>query len=166
MYDVITTNPYEKPEDIINLIRLLQKIPKPYFLSVNNLVFFTSTPLYCKAKAEGIIQKEEDSAANLNYWDRSAHIRLKKKNMYLNLILNLMRGVITESRYGLMPNFLINYLLDEKRVQRNLKNQIPTKIVLSFVSISDTIREKIAKPLFRSMPLNFKAWYDKVRYRV
>ncbi|MBS3075802.1 B12-binding domain-containing radical SAM protein [Candidatus Pacearchaeota archaeon] len=145
MYDVITTNPYEKPEDIINLIRLLQKIPKPYFLSVNNLVFFTSTPLYCKAKAEGIIQKEEDSAANLNYWDRSAHIRLKKKNMYLNLILNLMRGVITESRYGLMPNFLINYLLDEKRVQRNLKNQIPTKIVLSFVSISDTIREKIAK---------------------
>ncbi|MDD5193314.1 MAG: radical SAM protein [Candidatus Nanoarchaeia archaeon] len=166
MYDVITTNPYETPEDIINLIRLLQKIPKPYFLSVNNLVFFTSTPLYCKAKAEGIIQEEKDSAANLNYWDRSAHIRLKKKNMYLNLILNLMRGVATETRYGLMPNFLLDYLLSEQRVKKNLKNQFPTKIALFFVSIIDLVREKIAKPIFRSMPLNFKTWYDKVRYRV
>ena len=81
MYDVITTNPYEKPQDVIDMIRLLQKIPKPYFLSVNNLVFFTSTPLYCKAKEDGIIKKEEDSAANLNYWDRAAHIKLKGKEV-------------------------------------------------------------------------------------
>ena len=45
MYDVITSNPYEQPQDIINLIRLLQKLPKPYFLSVNNLVFFTGSEL-------------------------------------------------------------------------------------------------------------------------
>jgi len=50
MYDVITTNPYERPQDIIDMIRLLQKIPKPYFLSVNNLVFFTSTPLLLQSK--------------------------------------------------------------------------------------------------------------------
>ena len=166
MYDVITSNPYEKPEDIIAMIRLLQKIPKPYFLSVNNLVFFTSTPLYCKAKEEGIIKKEEDSAANLNYWDRAAHIKLKKKNMYLNLILNLMRGVATETRYGLMTDFFINYLLKEERVKKNLKNPLLTKIVLLFVSQIDLIRERILKPAFRSMPVSFKAWYDKVRYRV
>ncbi len=166
MYDVITTNPYETPEDIINMIRLLQKIPKPYFLSVNNLIFFTGTPLYCKAKIDGIIKKEEDSAANLNYWDRAAHIRLKNKNMYLNLILNLMRGVATEKRFGLMPNSLINYLLEPKRAERNLKNPFLTKLVLFFVGISDNIREKIAKPFFRSLPLNFRVWYDKIRYRV
>ena len=166
MYDVITTNPYEESEDIINLIRLLQKIPKPYFLSVNNLVFFTSTPLYCKAKQEGIIKKEEDSAANLNYWDRAAHIKLKKKNMYLNLILNLMRGVATETRYGVMPDSLINYLLRPERVEKNLKNIFLTKTTLFFLNISDNIREKIAKPFYRSLPVNFKAWYDKARYRV
>ena len=166
MYDVITSNPYEGPEDVINMIRLLQKLPKPYFLSVNNLVFFTSTPLYCKAKEEGIIKKEEDSAANLNYWDRSSHIRLKKKNMYLNLILNLMRGVATEKRYGILPKKLIIYLLNEKRVKRNLKNQFPTKIALFFVSIFDIIRERIMKPTFRSLPLDFRTWYDKIRYRV
>lgn len=166
MYDVITSNPYEKPEDIINMIKLLQKIPKPYFLSVNNLVFFTSTPLYCKAKEEGIIKIEEDSAADLNYWDRSSHILLKKKNMYLNLILNLMRGVATEKRYGLLPNSIINYLLKRERVDKNLKNQFPTRIILFFVSIFDLVRERIMKPVFRILPLNFRTWYDKIRYRV
>ncbi len=166
MYDVITSNPYEKPEDIINMIRLLQKLPKPYFLSVNNLVFFTSTPLYCKAKQDGIIKKEQDSAANLNYWDRAAHIKLKNKNMYLNLILNLMRGSATNSRFGPLPNSVINYLLKPQRIKTNLKNPVPTKIVLTFIGFSDNIREKILKPIYRSMPVSFKAWYDKVRYRV
>jgi hypothetical protein len=166
MYDVITSNPYEKPEDVINMIRLLQKLPKPYFLSVNNLVFFTSTPLYCKAKEDGIIKKEEDSAANLNYWDRSAHIKLKKKNMYLNLILNLMRGSATNTRFGPTPNILINYLLKPSRIRRNLNNQLPTKTALVFVGISDNIRENILKPTYRSMPVSFKVWYDKIRYKV
>ncbi|MFH1359337.1 MAG: radical SAM protein [archaeon] len=166
MYDVITSNPYEKPEDIIGMIRLLQSLPKPYFLSVNNLVFFTSTPLYYKAKEEGIIKREEDSAADLNYWDRAAHIRLKKKNMYLNLILNMMRGSVTESRFGPMPNKYINYLLKPNKINRHLKNKTPTHIALFFISISDLVREKIVKPSFRSMPLSFKVWYDKVRYKV
>ena len=166
MYDVITTNPYEKPEDIINLIRLLQKIPKPYFLSVNNLVFFTSTPLYYKAKRDGIIKKEKDAASNLNYWDRSAHILLKKRNMYLNLIVNLMRGGVTETRFGIMPNFILNFLLKPKRAKYNLRNPFLTLIALKIVSLSDLIRERILKPVYRSLPLNFRVWYDKVRYRV
>ncbi len=166
MYDVITTNPYEKPEDVINMIRLLQKLPKPYFLSVNNLVFFTSTPLYYKAKEDGIIKNEEDSAANLNYWDRAAHIKLKKKNMYLNLILNMMRGSATEKRFGPTPNFIINFLLQPQRIKRNLQNQTPTKITLIFISLSDKIRERILKPTYRAMPVSFKAWYDKIRYKL
>ncbi len=166
MYDIITSNPYEKLEDIVNLIRLLQKIPKPYFLSVNNLVFFTSTPLYFKAQQDGIIKKPEDSAANLNYWDRSAHILLKKKNMYLNLVFNLMRGVATKTRFGIIPNFLLNYLLKPSRVRRNLKNPFKTLMVLKLVRIADLIRENILKPTYRSLPVNFKAWYDKRRYRV
>ncbi|MBU1136279.1 MAG: radical SAM protein [Nanoarchaeota archaeon] len=166
MYDVIACNPYEKPEDIINLIHLLQKLPKPYFLSVNNLVFFTGSKLYNKAKNEGIIKTEKDSAAQLNYWDRAKHIKLKKKNIYLNLILNLMRGSVTEKRFGTMPNFLLNFLLSPERVKRNLKNPLPSYFVLFFVRISDNIREKIIKPFYRALPLNFKVWYDKVRYKV
>ncbi len=166
MYDIITCNPYEKPEDIINLINLLQKIPKPYYLSVNNLVFFPGSQLYRRAKLDGTIKTEKDAAYELNYWDRAKHIKLKKKNAYLILILNLMRGPVTEKRFGIMPNLLINWLLKPERIRKNLKNPFFTLIILKFVSILDLIREKILKPFYRSLPVNFKIWYDKIRYRV
>tara|TARA_Y100000310_G_C20696353_1_gene826007 strand:+ start:2407 stop:3939 length:1533 start_codon:yes stop_codon:yes gene_type:complete len=164
MYDVISCNPYEEPKDIINLIRLLQKVHKPYFLSVNNLVFFTGSKLYEKAKIDGVIKREIDSGASLNYWDRAKHIRLKKKNVYLNLILNLMRGKVTKRRYGIMPNFLLNFLLDEKRVERNLRDPSFSRFILLFVSAADFSREEVIKPMFRALPLFVRVWYDKVRY--
>lgn len=166
MYDVITCNPYEKSEDILSLISLLQKIPKPYYLSVNNLVFFPGSKLYQKAVSDKMIKKESDAAYQLNYWDRSRHILLKKKNIYLNLILNLMRGSVTKSRFGLMPNFLLKYLLDKKRLRKNLKNPFLSYLILYLVSFIDLTRERILKPLYRSLPLNFKIWYDKARYRL
>jgi len=166
MYDVITCNPYEKPEDIIHLIRLLQKLPKPYYLSVNNLVFFPGSQLYKRAINDGTIKSERDAAFKLNYWDRAKHIRLKEKNAYLVLILNLMRGSVTEKRFGFMPSFLVNWLLFSKRVEKNLRNPSMTKIILNFVEMMDLIREKVLKPTYRSLPINFKIWYDRIRYRV
>lgn len=166
MYDVITSNPYETPEQIISLIHLLQKLPPPYYLSVNNLVFFPGTQLYRRAISDGTIKKEKDTAQYLNYWDRSKHILLKGKNIYLNLILNLMRGSVTKTRFGFMPRPLINFLLKEERVKRNLKNPFPAITATRFLYIFDLIRERILKPFYRSMPLSFKVWYDKVRYHV
>jgi radical SAM superfamily enzyme YgiQ (UPF0313 family) len=166
MYDVIACNPYEPPENIISLIRFLQKLPKPYFLSVNNLVLFPGSKLEQRARADGKIKTEKDAAYHLNYWDRKAHILLKKKDMYLNLILNMMRGPATESRFGLLPNSLINYLLKPKNVRKNLRNPFLTLLLLQFVGLSDFFRERILKPAYRSLPVNFKIWYDKVRYKV
>ena len=166
MYDVITCNPYEKPEHIIGLIRLLQKLPKPYFLSVNNLVFFPGSQLYRRAKQDNTIKTEKDAAYQLNYWDRSKHILLKKKNIYLNLILNMMRGSVTETRFGMLPNFTIDYLLQPERVNKNLKNPFLSLLVLKFIALEDIIRERVLKPFYRSLPISFRVWYDKVRYRV
>jgi len=166
MYDVITCNPYETPQDIIDMIHLLQKIPKPYFLSVNNLVFFPGTKLDTRARKDSTIKTEKDAAYQLNYWDRSSHIKLKHKNIYLNLILNLMRGVVTEKRFGIIPNSLLNKLLEEDRIKHNLKNSFPSYLVLEAVSVYDLVRERILKPAYRSLPLDFKVWYDKTRYRV
>jgi radical SAM superfamily enzyme YgiQ (UPF0313 family) len=166
MYDVITCNPYEKAEDIISLIRLLQKIPKPCFISVNNLVFFPGSQLYRRAVSDGTIRTEKDSAAQLNYWDRSKHILLKRKNVYLNLILNLMRGAATKKRLGIMPNVLLNSLLEPERIIKNAKNQTIPILATRILSIFDLIRERILKPAYRSLPVNFKVWYDKIRYRV
>ncbi len=166
MYDVITTNPYEGPEDILNLIKLLIKLPKPYYLSVNNLVFFFGTPLYDKAVKDGVIKTKKDSAFDLNYWDRWKHIRLKKKNAYLNLVLNLMRGLCTDKRYGLIPYFVLRRLIKPDFVKFNLKHNFLTYFIGFFVKIFDFVRENLAKPLYRTTPTSFKVWYDKVRYRV
>ncbi|MCK9596952.1 B12-binding domain-containing radical SAM protein [Candidatus Pacearchaeota archaeon] len=166
MYDVITCNPYEAPDNIISLIRLLQKIPKPYYLSVNNLVLFPGSKLDQRARKEGLVKNEKDAAYHLNYWDRKAHLLLKKKNMYLVLILNLMRGSVTNTRFGIMPNSFINYLLKKEIVKKNLKNNFKSLIILQIVGLYDLIREKILKPSYRSLPIGFKVWYDKTRYRV
>ncbi|MCL5018792.1 MAG: B12-binding domain-containing radical SAM protein [Candidatus Pacearchaeota archaeon] len=166
MYDVITCNPYEHPENIISLIRLLQKIPKPYYLSVNNLVLFPGSKLDQRARKEGLVKTEKDAAYHLNYWDRKAHILLKRKNMYLVLILNLMRGSVTKTRFGFLPNSLINHLLKPEIVRRNLKNNFRTLIILGVIGFYDLIRERILKPAYRNLPVNFKVWYDRVRYRI
>jgi len=166
MYDVITSNPYETAEDVANLIKLLEKLPPPFYLSVNNLVFFTGSELYNMAMKDGVIKNEKDSAIELNYWDRWKHIRLKKKNMYLNLLLNLMRGSVSRSRFGLMPRNAIDFLIKPSVVRFNGKHKIFVYALGSIVGVSDVIREKIAKPVYRSLPIDFKLWYDKARYRI
>jgi len=165
MYDIISCNPYETNEDIIATIRLLQKIPKPYFLSVNNLIFFEGTPLYRKALDDGLLKMYNDEANNLNYWDRWKHIKLKKKNPYLNLVLNMMRGPCTNKRYGMIPAPLLDYLTSQKVIEYNVKNEKPTYRVGEVVEIVDDVREKLVKPVYRSMPVSFKIWYDKIRYK-
>ena len=160
MYDVITCNPYESFSDVLNLIKLLMKLEKPYYLSVNNLVFFTGTELYNKAKGEGIIKNEKDSAADLNYWDRWKHIKLKKKNAYLNLVLNLMRGVCNSKRYGLVPCWLLKYLIKKKDFK------LFVVVVGNLIGVYDYLRENLLKRIYRSFPVGFKVWYDRVRYRV
>ena len=166
MYDVITCNPYEEMQDVLDMIQLLKKIPKPYYLSVNNLVFFPGSGLYERAKKDISLKSQLELSSKLNYWDRSKHILLKKKNMYPVLILNLMRGSVTNSRFGLLPNFILNFLISPERVYSNVKNPLLTYFALIFVGGMDLIREKIIKPVYRSMPINFKVWYDKIRYRV
>jgi len=166
MYDVITCNPYERSEDILNLIGLLRKIPKPYFLSVNNLVFFPGTELYEKARKNPLLKKQMELSFKLNYWDRAKHLKLKTRNLYLNLILNLMRGSVTEKRFGPIHNFILDYLLKQKKVKRNLENAQFSYLILFFVEIYDKIRENILKMIYRSMPVKFKIWYDKIRYKI
>ncbi len=166
MYDIITCNPYETKDDILDTIKVLMKIPKPYFCSVNNLIFFQGTPLYKKAVEDGLIKDGfEDSASELNYWDRWKHIKLKKKNAYLNLVLNMMRGRCSDRRYGVIPTWMLKILINDKIVNFNLKFIAPTYIAGTMVQFIDFLRESVAKPIFRMMPTSFKVWYDLIRFK-
>jgi len=57
-YHIIIDNPWETTDDILETIRLLFNIPKPYGLCISSLVFFPGTELYNKAVSEGLIQNE------------------------------------------------------------------------------------------------------------
>ena len=165
MYDIMASNPYEEKEDVLASINLIRKLPKPFYLSVNNLIFFEGTPLYERAIREGIIKNGKDSASDLNYWDRWKHIKLKKKNAYLNLILNLMRGKVTEHKYGLIPASVLGKLVSEKSVNFNYNHKLFTNFAGMVVQAMDYSRENIAKPVYRAMPVSIKLWYDKIRYK-
>jgi len=162
MYDIITCNPYETNDDILETINLILKIPPPFFLSVNNLVFFEGTPLYDKAIKDNIIKPDDPY---LNYWDRWQHIKQKNKNHYITLVLNLMRGVANKKRIGLIPRSILKELISKKSIKFNTKHLFPTKIAGNLTQVFDNIREKVAKPIYRKTSPRFKNWYDKKRYK-
>jgi radical SAM superfamily enzyme YgiQ (UPF0313 family) len=55
-YDFIIENPYETREDLLETVRLLISLPRPYETRVYALSFFPGTPLYEKAAADGLLR--------------------------------------------------------------------------------------------------------------
>jgi len=58
-YHVIIDSPWEEPEDLLDTVRLLAKLPKPFGLAIASLVYFPETELYRRARVEGRIHDEE-----------------------------------------------------------------------------------------------------------
>lgn len=54
-YDFIVENPYETREDLLDTVRLLVDLPRPYVTRVYALSFFPGTPLYEQASADGLL---------------------------------------------------------------------------------------------------------------
>ena len=123
--------------------------------------------MYNKAIKDPNLREQVEKSWKLNYWDRAKHILLKKKNMYLILILNLMRGSVTKRKFGFFPNSILKYLIEPKRVKYHLQNPRATYLGLHVVRNFDKLREGFAKPVYSMSPLflrNFVQFvYKKVR---
>jgi radical SAM superfamily enzyme YgiQ (UPF0313 family) len=57
-YHVILDCPWETPDDVVDTLRLIWKLPKPYNLLPSSLVFYPGTAFYDRAKAEGHLDDE------------------------------------------------------------------------------------------------------------
>ncbi|MCK4916606.1 MAG: B12-binding domain-containing radical SAM protein [Candidatus Omnitrophica bacterium] len=112
MYDVIVSNPYERHEDLLGGINLIQKIPKPFMLHIHYLVFYKGTVLYDKAVKDGLIDENYlESGYDLHVLKQ--HLK-KNENYYLNSLISWMEGRHTAWRRGYIPAFFLKVLIMKK----------------------------------------------------
>ena len=117
-YFLILGNPYEKRQDLLDGIRILQKIPSPFYLQTYNLVFIPGTKLFDKACEDGIINGICDSAYEMDFLAGFDHkgYEWKRKNLYLNSFMQLMSGKSTRMRMGYVPRMFIPALTNKQMV--------------------------------------------------
>lgn len=119
MYFLILGNPYEERQDLLDGVRLLEKLPPPFKLRGYNLVFIPGTRLFERACQDGIIQGMHDSAFELDFlagFDHRTH-DWKRKNVYLNGLMALMHGRCTEKRMGFVPRGILPMLTGPRAVE-------------------------------------------------
>jgi len=83
-YHVILDNPWETPQDVVETLRLVLKLPRPFWLKRASLVCFPGTELYDKARREGLIVTEEDELREIY----SKHLHTPK-GTYVNFLMYL-----------------------------------------------------------------------------
>lgn len=134
-YDFIVLNPDERKQDIMDNIRLIKKLPKPFRLSMNSMVYFPGTAAFDRAKTMGI-NVEDQRFTYFGLWTRFGELRrIKKdtKNKYLNTIILLLHGVVNKARYGNVPAGIFNVMTNNKVI--DLFNDKLDKLMMLFLGI-------------------------------
>ncbi len=153
-YYFIIGNPLEDRADLLETIRLILRLPPPYFVQAFNLVFFPGSVLYDRAIAAGMISGKQDSGYDLNYRDGfryQGHV-WKLRNLYLNMLLFMMEGKVTSFRVGLLPRFLVGPLTRSGFVGLNERYLAFAKAMIAFKIVMLALRNKLAWGLKRIIP--------------
>ena len=163
-YDLISTSPYDTEQDILDVIAFVKKLPKPFALGLNNLTFFVGSKLYNRAVRDGTIKSFKDTANTLEHGDRSGHILLKKKNIYLNTILNLMRGSVIENKYGDLSERQLDLLIN-KTLIKIFNDGNPLVYIFPYsLKFFDFMKYNIAMRIYSKIPFSIKEWLVKRKY--
>ena len=113
MYDIIISNPWEKREEVADTAKLLLQLPPPFYLTVEGLALSRGTPLFERARTEGLVN--DAHFVERDYHDVLADFR---GDHYMNSVIYIMRGEWTKERCGLLwrknvPTLLNNDLAEE-----------------------------------------------------
>lgn len=135
-YDFIVLNPDERKQDILDNINIIKKLPKPFRLSMNSMVYFPGTAAFKRAKENGV-KVDDQRFTYFGLWTRFGELRRIKadtKNKYLNTIILLVHGDVSKDRYGNIPSEIFNRITGNKVV--NLFNDKLDKLMILFLGIS------------------------------
>jgi radical SAM superfamily enzyme YgiQ (UPF0313 family) len=103
-YHIIIDNPWETDEDVLETVKLLYQIPKPYGLCIASLVFFPKTDLYEKALKEGLILNETTDIYRKPFY-------IPPKKNYVNFLIYLFT-------FKHFPRWIIAILIKDSLVKR------------------------------------------------
>ncbi|MBU0604870.1 MAG: B12-binding domain-containing radical SAM protein [Candidatus Omnitrophica bacterium] len=95
LYDVILDNPYETESDVIETIKVLLKIPRPFMLQLFSLCFYYGTEIYEKASKDRILFEDPRKKSYTKY-----------SNTYLNKVIRLT---------PLLPGRFIMWLVNNRK---------------------------------------------------
>lgn len=132
-YDFIVLNPDERKQDIMDNIRLIKKLPKPFRLSMNSMVYFPGTAAFDRAKTRGI-DVEDQRFTYYGLWTRFGELRRIKagtNNKYLNVIILLIAGIVNNGRYGNIPKRIFDFMTNERVI--SLFNDKLDKFMILFL---------------------------------
>jgi anaerobic magnesium-protoporphyrin IX monomethyl ester cyclase len=118
-YFLILGNPYEERQDLLDGIRLLEKLPPPFSIRIYNLVFIPGTKLFDRAVRDGIIKGVGDSGFELDFlagFDHRSH-DWKRKNLYLNSLMSMLVGKSSRNRIGFVPRRIIPVLTNIRVIE-------------------------------------------------
>ncbi len=83
-YHVILDNPWESTGDVVETLRTVLSLPRPFWLKRASLVCFPGTELYLKAKREGFLRSDEDEWREIY----AKHLH-SPKGSYVNFLMYL-----------------------------------------------------------------------------
>ena len=132
-YYFIIGNPFEEQQDLLETIRLLLRLPAPYFVQVFNLIFFPGSDLFQRAVEAGLIGGMADCGYDLHYrggFKYKFH-PWKRKNLYLNTIIFMMDGKVTRHRLGLLPRFLVPWLVKPRVLKLCEKSMLLPNLMIA-----------------------------------
>lgn len=177
-YQVICSNPFETKEDVLETIELIQKLQKPFFLRVFNMVFFPGSYMWKKAVRMGVVRDDAESCASFAYSDIVHHLNAKKtmpkEVLYLNALLNLMRGDWNSIRCGRIPKVMLKLLLNEKVMSLVKDSDVLIRMLnfapygISFWKLPYSVKMSYLRfyhMFLREFYITPKRWICRSRYR-
>ncbi len=118
-YHYLVNNPFESDENRIETLRFIASHHRgPAILRVFPLQFYPGTPLYDRARAEGVIGDRHESAYKFTYTSKVRILDSCYLDIWLRIVLNLTnRGVPRFAVHGLITAVTcapVRWVLDRK----------------------------------------------------
>lgn len=122
-YHYIVNNPYEPDANMIETMRFVaDHHPRGSVLRIFPLALYPGTPLYERARADGLIGARQEEAYRFTYTGRSHLVQYHYPALVLRLVLNVrnvgLPSWLTHRLIDLLMNRFVRRCLDHKPVMR------------------------------------------------